>query len=172
MKIVGAPVRHDDPSVTVTDDVLFAGLVSEIDDELTIAVFVTVDGLPRRSNLDEIVVDAFAPSDAIVHGNGVVQAPALDANTMLAEGESLTVTPLTGNELLFLTRMVKTIEPPEGRFGGPLFVICRSPEGMIAVVLLLTLLAETGSRLDEVTEAVFVTLPVAIGLTVNVLRIV
>jgi len=87
---LGIVVGH--PIVVVIDDELFDEFESAVD-ETTFAEFVI--GLAPVCAMEyfaEMVTLCPTPSDAIVHGNGVVQAPLFDTNVSLDGGVSSTTT--------------------------------------------------------------------------------
>jgi hypothetical protein len=147
----------------VTDELLFALFESGVD-ELTVAVFVADVELGTTLNVDVIVTTCSGASVPRLHGNGVVHPPEFETNVRRV-GVSSTITFVAEAGPRFFTVIVKVTGPLGGSFDGPDFVIERSALVVTVAIEVELLFATFGSAVDELTDAVFDTVPVAAGET-------
>src|SRR5262245_21498251 len=105
---------------------------------------------------------------ASVHGNAVVQSPALDTNVSPAGVESLTVTPVATDGPAFVTTIVYTALLPGTTVGGPVLVMPRFALCVIVSVSVFEAVVGAPNPGGFCAVTVLIRFPVALAATVPV----
>jgi hypothetical protein len=137
--------------------------------ELTVAV---LEMVPVAAGLTAYVLVIVRTCPAVIvprlHGNGVAQAPLFETNVVCAGVGSATVTFAASEGPLFVTVIVYVAFCPATSALLSAFVIVRSALVETAFVAVELSLPGIGSVVDELTDAVFEIVPVALEATENI----
>jgi len=142
----------------------------------TVAVFVTVpvvDGAVTTIDADAFAPFARLPTAHVTDPELLTQPAVADTNATPAGNVSVTITPVASLGPPLWTDSVYVSEPPTVTDAGADFVIDRSADGVACTVVdaEAVLFAPLGSAGLPDTDAVFVTVPVALGAVATIVDV-